>query len=343
MAATNASPQPSHPHGMTRSHTGMAGTVHEISTNGVPVRERLDFWHHAHLGRMALSHDADRAQRPFEGRLVRILGNDTHLMDHASDSIRAVRSQRQCGSDGIDYVSVNLMLSSSGSHMDQGVQQHMNTGSFYFVDSARPLVLQHARHRSVSLFLPRRKVIDAVGGMALMPAHLQARSGLSAMLQMQMQMAVSHAAFMTPAERVAAIGACTDMALAALQSARRAHVDVEQFAGGIYEAAQRYVERECGDPQLTPATVALAMNCSRASLYRLFAAHGQSVAALIWGRRLERARGMVTSTAHAGLPLAAIAFHCGFLDQSAFNRMFKRRWGITPGEARAAAGVTPPR
>ena len=94
MAALNASTSSMTP-GAARSHTGMAGMMHEISTGGVAPRERLDFWHHAHLNRMSLSLDTTHSNRPFDGRLIRILGNDTHLMDHASDAISAMRNQRQ--------------------------------------------------------------------------------------------------------------------------------------------------------------------------------------------------------------------------------------------------------
>lgn len=45
-------------------------------------------------------------------------------------------------------------------------------------------------------------------------------------------------------------------------------------------------------------------------------------------RRVARARDLMTNS---GLPLADIAIQCGFADQSALNRSFKRIHGITPG------------
>ena len=45
-------------------------------------------------------------------------------------------------------------------------------------------------------------------------------------------------------------------------------------------------------------------------------------------RRVDRARDLMTNSR---LPLAEIAIQCGFADQSAFNRSFKRIHGVTPG------------
>jgi AraC family transcriptional regulator len=45
-------------------------------------------------------------------------------------------------------------------------------------------------------------------------------------------------------------------------------------------------------------------------------------------RRVDRARELMTKTR---LPLADIAIQCGFADQSALNRSFKRIHGVTPG------------
>jgi AraC family transcriptional regulator, positive regulator of tynA and feaB len=39
------------------------------------------------------------------------------------------------------------------------------------------------------------------------------------------------------------------------------------------------------------------------------------------------------------LPIAEIGFRCGFLDQSNFSRMFKRRYGVTPRDMREADSI----
>jgi AraC-like DNA-binding protein len=54
-------------------------------------------------------------------------------------------------------------------------------------------------------------------------------------------------------------------------------------------------------------------------------------------RRVDRARDLMTNSR---LPLADIAIQCGFADQSALNRSFKRIHGVTPGTWRRGQHAT---
>ncbi len=318
-----------------RSHAGTPGSIAEVSTRGVRPQERLDFWHQAHLGRMVLSQpDADPSA--FEGRVRRIMGADAHLVEHQSSALNAVRSEQQCRRDGVDYVSVNLMLDSGESFAEHGGGQHeLAPGTLYFVDSAQPVEFRQSGSHSLSIFLPRSRVQAAVGDPRLIPVILQARTGIGAVLQSHMRMILTQAAHMTPQQRVVVVSACVEMALTTLQTARDGTADAEQFVGGFYQAARMLIERDCADPQMDPASIASALGCSRATLYRLFSREGESVAALIWHARLQRARRMIAGSSFAGHSLSDIAFMAGFTDQAGFNRMFKRHYGVTPGEARA--------
>jgi AraC family transcriptional regulator len=55
--------------------------------------------------------------------------------------------------------------------------------------------------------------------------------------------------------------------------------------------------------------------------------HGQPPHAFVLGRRLERARGLL----EGGASIADAALRCGFSDQAHLSRLFKRRFGVTPG------------
>ena len=51
--------------------------------------------------------------------------------------------------------------------------------------------------------------------------------------------------------------------------------------------------------------------------------------------RLEKAAGMLLSTPD---PVTAVAQRCGFDNKSYFNRLFRRKYGKTPGEYRKNGG-----
>jgi AraC-like DNA-binding protein len=314
-----------------------AGTIVELTTDGIAASERLAYWRESVLRRMepvrALEED-----RPFRGRLRRIVGRDAELIEHATDAVLAVRTPQRCRADGCDDISIDLMLHCTSAALSHGGDRRLRPGDLPIIDYSRSIEVVRSRHRTVGIILPRRRVQEIAGsdlsrlaGRSL-PAH-----GIGALLRQHMRLTLDEAPRMSPAERIVAIAAAADMALAALASGHHGSSDIEQAGGGLHAAARRLIERDCANFDLTPDLVAMFLGCSRASLYRAFSRHGESVAAVIWATRLEHAWRMLTSSSHFGLPVSEISLRSGFLDQATFSRMFKRRYGLTPREARESA------
>jgi len=316
---------------------GTAGTIVELTTDGVAPAERLDYWREVVLRRMVPTKALTEA-RPFRGRLRRIIGFDGELIEHASDPIMATRSARRCRADDCDDITIDLMMDCASAHLDHGLERRVRPGDLCVMDYSRPIEVVRSRHRAVGIILSRWRVRDALGDdlSALAGLRLPAR-GIGALLQSHMRLTLDEAPQLTPAERIAAVAAAVDMALAALAVERTGKADVAGDGDAIYHAARALIDRDCANPELTPDLAAVSLGCSRASLYRAFVRHGESVAAVIWATRLEQARRMLASSTHLGRNVSEIAFRSGFVDQSTFNRMFKRRYGTTPREAREQA------
>jgi AraC-like DNA-binding protein len=309
----------------------------ELTTDGISAAERLSYWRDGVLRRMepikALADD-----RPFRGRLRRIIGREAELIEHASDAVLALRTPQRCRTDACDDITIDLMLDCGGAQLEHGGERSVHAGDLWIMDYARPIQVVRSRHRAVGLILSRRRVRDFIGADPgiLIGRRLPAR-GISVLLQAHMRLTLDQAPHLSPEQRVVAIAAAVDMALAALAAESAGGAEVEHDREGVHQAARALIERDCGDPDLTPDSVAIALGCSRASLYRAFFGHGESVAAIIWATRLDHARRMLASSRHLGLRISEIAVQCGFLEQATFNRMFKRRYGVTPREAREEA------
>jgi AraC-like DNA-binding protein len=69
---------------------------------------------------------------------------------------------------------------------------------------------------------------------------------------------------------------------------------------------------------------------------RLFECEGTTFTEYVLAQRLGRAHRLLTDPRYASLKISTIALDIGFGDLSYFNRAFRRRYGMTPSELRAA-------
>ncbi|MEU6349018.1 helix-turn-helix domain-containing protein [Streptomyces sp. NPDC047072] len=98
--------------------------------------------------------------------------------------------------------------------------------------------------------------------------------------------------------------------------------------------AHHYIDRHLTDPRLALDRVAEALGVSTRHLGRLFAPSGTTPARHILDRRLTQAYDQLTDPAGRGRTVAEIAHHWGFASQAHFTRVFRARYGRTPGETR---------
>ncbi len=113
----------------------------------------------------------------------------------------------------------------------------------------------------------------------------------------------------------------------------------ETAAFSVRAAHLAAIRRDMGlrfrDPDLTIAALAARRRISPRYLEMLFAETGATASATLLRLRLEAARQRLTDPSRRGERIATIAFACGFRELSTFNRAFRRRYGVAPGEMRA--------
>ena len=90
-------------------------------------------------------------------------------------------------------------------------------------------------------------------------------------------------------------------------------------------------------PDLSVATIAAQNRVKPRWVQRLFEREGTTFTEYVLAQRLVRAHRLLTNPRFARLKISAIAFDTGFGDLSYFNRAFRRRYGVTPSDLRAAA------
>ncbi|MGX1099516.1 AraC family transcriptional activator of tynA and feaB [Amorphus sp. MBR-141] len=310
----------------------------ERSTCGIQPKERLDYWRHAVLHRAEPLIPAEETRS--SGRMTHIAGRDCDFVDHASDAIHARRDLRRLRRDDCDEIIVSLVGRGGFTHYSHLIRHKLRDGDLCVSDVSRPIEPDRPRHRDITLTFRRARLAELLDGdVSTLAGKVLPRNGMSALLSSHMRLLALEAARLSPAERAAALEAAAQMALLALQAVLRRPAEPERFPHGLYAAALAVIRQECRAPDLDPAAVAIALGCSRATLYRIFAGREASVSETIWGERLEHACRILTAPEQAGDYISDIAFRCGFIDMPTFNRMFKRRFGRTPGEMRHQSGA----
>jgi AraC-like DNA-binding protein len=88
---------------------------------------------------------------------------------------------------------------------------------------------------------------------------------------------------------------------------------------------------------LSVATIAARHRIKPRWIQRLFESEGTTFTEYVLAQRLVRAHRVLTNPLYANQKISTIALDIGFGDLTYFNRAFRRSYGITPSELRAAA------
>ena len=108
-----------------------------------------------------------------------------------------------------------------------------------------------------------------------------------------------------------------------------------QLDFGRMEQVRRAIRKHLRSPTLGPLKLCRLVGMSRSNLYRIFKDVG-GVAKYIQRQRLLEADAALCDVA-ANNSISSIAQDLCFADASTFSRAFKREFGYTPSDARAAA------
>ena len=211
-------------------------------------------------------------------------------------------------------------------------------GRLYLVDGRRPgRIRSSAGFEHLYLVLPREPSLEIVAqdpfsgrqGLLDIPNH-----GLLGVAIAQLRAVSKHAGELSEPALVAAIRAAAGLVTFGLRQQLGAASEVDRPIAYemLYLSARRLMEAYCANPELTASSIAIAVGCSRAHLYRAFALQGMSVGDALRDIRLKRAQSQLADSRHRSL--GQIARHCGFTDQSSFSRAFRAAFEMTPRQWR---------
>lgn len=329
---------------MTAAHDQKLQTS-VFDTRRIAPDQRFKLWRES-IG-VIFDTELDRGHDPmrFQARVEGTMFGQVVLGSVASGTQLFTRPLQKILADGNDSYLVQVFLGGGCEVQDGRHTRRVRPGDIYIIDASAPLHAVDTEFTHVTAVIPR----DVLSPRLHNPdGHhrriLRGDTPLAQVLYRYMLTLDAQREGMTQADVQAALSALMSLTEGLLNSAGRPR------PGGAFEgdpaaldfaalsSARRYIQGALADPQLSPEHVAGALGLSRAQLYRLFKPLG-GVAHYIRNRRLRRSLQDLLDPACPPPRISEVGYRWGFRSESDFSRAFKRRYGMSPRDARAAGGL----
>jgi AraC-like DNA-binding protein len=258
------------------------------------------------------------------------------------DAHRYGRDPARIRRDGLNHYQVQLHLSGGYAGRFDGRDVTVRPGDIVLFDFARPL--EAASHRSDLLVIAvPRDILE----LSMPPGDhhgllLHGDSGLGGLMADYMRSLAERLPDMTTDEATAAAAASTAVIAACFRPSQAGFAAAQP---ALLESLRRRIRAHIGENlragAITAEALCASFALSRATLYRMFEPFG-GVAAYVRNQRLSRAFTSLMNPLDTERRIGEIAFEWGFSSEAYFSRAFRRAFGLSPSEARAAALAEPP-
>jgi AraC-like DNA-binding protein len=188
----------------------------------------------------------------------------------------------------------------------------------------------------VSLAFPREALGPLVkGGADHAGRPVPANTPALALLRRYIDILKQEETIATPdLQRLAVLHVYDLLALAIGPTRDALHVAKHRGVGAVHLSAIKKEIAENAGRKCSVEAIAARHRLSPRHVQRLFEQEGTSFTEFLHEQRLLGAYRMLVSPRFAHLRISDIAFEAGFNDLSWFNRLFRRRFGVTPADAR---------
>ena len=313
-------------------------SLFQFSTDALPERDRLAIWREQ-FGRQVARYEFEPLDHPVRGKVTARTAPRLGLVSVDHSPMRVARTRELLG-DGDDALVLQVSMTGSFiSHLgrefetnpgDAMLGSNADTGTFLSPSTASKCVLLNLSRREL------RPLLDDFGTALArrVPANTPA-------LRLLMRYAgIFDEPTLSPELQHLAITHVYDLVALALGAKHEATkiANSRGVRAARLRAAKDYVLHNLGNHELSAVTVAVYLDVTPRYVHKLFETEEESFTEFVLARRLTRAHRMLTDPRFSALPIGTIALDAGFSDLSHFNRSFRRRFGCTPSDARAAAG-----
>jgi AraC-like DNA-binding protein len=316
-----------------------------LDTADIPRKERIEAVHTAMMAASVPSYviHEDPGGEVRTRLEVWDLGS-ANIFTARSTGLRLLRTAKQARQDAAPIIALSVQMLGDGHHEQLGHRQVVRPGSLMMADLSSPYDFSWSGDGAAGCIqIP----IDQVG----LPLDVVRRAAANLRTSPLYDLVTDHVAHLVrDAERLSADPAAPSLGRASIELARAllasaAHTEPHTsavLAETLLTRIRTYVRRHLTDPDLRPATIAVAHNISLRHLYKICAQADFSLEQWIIGERLQGAREELLQPQNRARTIAMVAHHWGFTDPTHFTRRFRSAYGLTPSEFRRIATAPHP-
>ncbi|MFF3860608.1 helix-turn-helix domain-containing protein [Streptomyces sp. NPDC002209] len=314
-----------------------------MSAAAVPAPERLDWFTDVIAQELVPTAIRSERVRDFWAEASVLDLGGVQVSSFEFSSLRSTRTAAHVRRSDPEQYQLGLVTTGAMSLAQNRGESGLFTGDMVLWDTSLPMEsdavpdVEGGRIRAIVLSFPRDAMPLRGARVEQLLAHrIPGGHGMGAILAQYMKSLAAHAADCGPAEldRLGTVAHDLVGACLAGQLGAQDKLSPEARTRALLERIEVFVDHNLGDPELTPSAVAARHGISLRRLQQLFRDRGETVAAGIRRRRLERCRADLGNPGLLTSPVHTVARRWGFTNASVFSRAFREAYGTSPTEFR---------
>ncbi len=305
-----------------------------FSTRGLPPQDQRAAWRAWFNPVFDLAWNTEEARHPFAADIATWASSGGAFSRVIAPALHSVRSTAHVRRDPTDHWVIAVGTKRSSIRLPGG-DLEVPPGAPFLVSLADPVESARDADDRLHLYLPRDRFaaiapqLDRARGRAIEGGLGRLLADYLRLLERSLPTLNDQEAARLPDAIEAMVAACV-MPRAGSGGTTGGQVDLTRL-----ERIRQVVRRRLHSATLTPTSLCRDVGMSRSQLYRILEGEG-GVIRYIQRHRLRAIRAALSDPAD-DRSIAAIAEACGFYEPSTFSRTFRREFGVTPSEVRAAA------
>jgi AraC family transcriptional activator of tynA and feaB len=307
------------------------------STAGVSAPEKFDFWHDV-VSRNLVDLDYSLVDRtPFDAMFSGTAVDAINVSTIKATAHRVSRSPASISRLSAEALVFNFVLSGRMTAGQDGRTATIGVGEGLVCDARRAYSLHFDQPFEIACVrLPHQALSHEVAGLQRITAtNFNATTQLCPLVFSYLSELLQRASAISDTNSRRISNSFIELTAAMLSEATQASpAPISDYRNLALIRIKDFVERNLGDFDLDPTTVAAALKISPRYINQLLKAEGTSLSRYIWRRRLEMAASDLQNGGLDSLSISTIALNNGFNDLSHFSKAFRERFGQSPRDYR---------